>query len=324
MRHLLPEDDLPVLTYRDDDGLSVEPEWYAPVLPMLLINGARGIGTGYSTFIPSYKPTTIKTHLVNWLVSGCDDSVLTNAKLIPWYRGYTGTITEVDSEVVMTANYTYNQKTKTLIVKDLPIETWTSEFKQMLDAFCEKKEFVKDYTDTSTDTDVNFEIVLLEDMPIAKIEKVLGLSQKIKTTNMHVFDSSGRIRKYENVNEMLIEYAKKRLELYVVRKANMLKDLRARLPYHTNVVRFLQCICNDTIDIRRKTTDECNKILDANEIQRMDGTFEYLLKLPLSSMTQENITKHQVELEKLLTRISKLESMYHTEMWLEDLSTLKV
>jgi DNA topoisomerase-2 len=324
IKHLLPDDDLPVLTYRDDDGLSVEPEWYAPIIPTLLVNGARGIGTGYSTFIPSYNPTAIKALLLDWLVSGCNDAVISNAKLVPWYKGYTGTIAEVESEVIMTANYTYNQKTKTVLVRDLPIETWTSEFKQMLDAFCEKKEIVKDYTDTSTDTDVNFEIVLLEDMPIAKIEKVLGLSQKIKTTNMHVFDSTGRIRKYDNVNEMLIEYAKKRLVMYGIRKANMLKELRAKLPYHTNVVRFLQHICNDTIDIRRKTTQECNMILETNHIDRIDGTFEYLLKLPLSSMTQENITKHQVELDKLEKRIKHVETMHDTEMWMEDLSALKV
>jgi DNA topoisomerase II len=56
IRRIVPEADFQVLTYRDDDGLQVEPEFYAPILPMLLVNGARGIGTGYSTFIPAYNP----------------------------------------------------------------------------------------------------------------------------------------------------------------------------------------------------------------------------------------------------------------------------
>lgn len=320
IKHLVPTDDLPILKYRDDDGMSVEPEWYAPVLPMLLVNGSSGIGTGYSTYIPQYNPTELKALILKWLTNGCSNSILTSAKLSPWFRGFNGTITEEDGSYCVKARYTYNPKTKTIIVTDLPVGVWTSKFKHMLDGYCEKKELVKDYTDTSTDVDVHFEVVLYEDIPIAKIEKDFGLLKKIKTTNMHAFDSTSRIRRYENVNEILVEYCYGRLHLYSVRKENMLKELKEKLPWHTSVVRFLTLMCNDVIDLRKKPIPECHTLLTSHGLDCIDD----LLKLPFSSITEENIKKHQEELEKLQNKISRIEKTHPYEFWMEDLGYLKV
>jgi diadenosine tetraphosphatase ApaH/serine/threonine PP2A family protein phosphatase len=177
-------------------------------------------------------------------------------------------------DFAVTANYTCSGKN--VVVKDLPIGTWTGQFKQMLDAFCEKKEIVRDYTDTSTDTDVSFEISLIDALPVDKLEKVLGLTDKIKTSNMHLFDVDGHIKKYTSPNEILVEFAHKRLEIYAKRKEHILKDLRASLPYHRNVVEFIRLHCDDNIDLRRKTTEECDAILGAAGLEQIDESFDYL------------------------------------------------
>ena len=317
MRDLVPADDLPCLKYRDDDGLSVEPEWYAPVLPMLLVNGARGIGTGYSTFIPSYNPVALKHTLLRWL-KGEDKDILKKVDLPPWYRGFRGTIMPCTDGYEINGKYSYNAKTKTISVQDLPIEYWTSDFKEYLDSLCEKKDFVKDYTDTSTDMDVNFEIVLKDDMPIAEAAKKLGLIGKIKTTNMHAFNSRGNITKYTTVNEILEEYAHTRLELYGVRKESMLRELRAKLPWHTSVVKFLTLMCNDVIDLRKKPHAECVSILEKHELTDIPD----LLKLPISSMTLENIAKHEAELARLRARIAEIEGTTPSQFWIADLENL--
>ena len=319
MKDLVPADDLPCLKYRDDDGMSVEPEWYAPVLPMLLVNGARGIGTGYSTFIPSYNPVALKNTLLRWL-KGEDKDILKKVDLPPWSRGFRGTIMPCTDGYEVNGKYTYNAKTKTISVQDLPIEYWTSDFKEYLDALCEKKDFVKDYTDTSTDMEVNFEIVLKDDMPIAEAAKKLGLTGKIKTTNMHAFNSIGSITKYTTMNEILEEYAYTRLALYGTRKESMLCELRAKLPWHTSVVKFLTLMCNDVIDLRKKPHAECVKILDVHELTDIPD----LLKLPISSMTLENIAKHEVELARLRARVAEIEGTTPSEFWIADLENLIV
>jgi DNA topoisomerase II len=324
IKHLVPSDDLPLMNYRDDDGLSVEPDFYAPVLPMILVNGARGIGTGYSTFVPSYNPSTIAKALNDWLVGDCDDdSILEDLELKPFVKGFTGKIEGIGKgDYIATANYKCTGKN--VIVTDLPPGTWTADFKQMLDAYCEKKEIVKDYVDTSTDTDVHFEITLIDALSVDQLEKALKLTDKIKTSNMHVFDSTGRIKKYATPNEMLVEYAHKRIDLYKKRKEHMLKELRSKLPYHENVVEFIRLNCDDEIDLRRKTDDECATILEDAGLIMIDDSFDYLLKLPMRSLTKENIEKHEAELKSLKTKIDAIEKTYPHEMWIQDLSMLKL
>jgi DNA topoisomerase-2 len=218
----------------------------------------------------------------------------------------------------VTADYSYDQRTRTLQVRDLPIEYWTSDFKAFLDAQCEKKDIVKDYTDTSTDVDVNFEIVLKEDMTVPEIEKKLGLSSRIKLTNMHAFDRHGKIRKFASVNEILQEYADTRLAMYAARKSNMLADLRAKLPWHTSVVKFLTLICEDVIDLRKKPHAECVSLLQTHELTDIPD----LLKLPISSMTMENVQKHQTELARIHARLSEIEGTTPARFWIADLENL--
>ena len=92
--NLVPNDDFDCLTYRDDDGIQVEPEWYAPILPMLLVNGCLGIGTGYSTFVPSFNPSELKSAIVDWLKTGSG----LNREFAPWTRGFKGKITKIDKQ----------------------------------------------------------------------------------------------------------------------------------------------------------------------------------------------------------------------------------
>jgi DNA topoisomerase-2 len=112
------EEDLPVLTYRDDDGTPVEPEWYAPVLPMLLVNGSRGIGTGYSTYIPQCNPKVLKTLLLDHLTKGTS---LMATPLVPYFEGFKGTYT---ADGVVGA---YAKDGEDFIVTELPPGTWTAD-----------------------------------------------------------------------------------------------------------------------------------------------------------------------------------------------------
>jgi DNA topoisomerase-2 len=324
IKHLVPNDDLPLMNYRDDDGLSVEPDWYAPIIPMILVNGGRGIGTGYSTFVPSYNPTQLKKVLLDWLMEeGKDDSILTNAVLKPFVRGFTGTIEDIGKgDFTVTANYTVSGKN--VVVRDLPPSCWTSQYKHMLDAYCEKKEIVKDYVDTSTDVDVHFEITLIDALSLDKLEKVLQLSEKIKTSNMHVFDSRGCIKKYATPNEMLVEFAHVRMELYKKRKTYMLKELNEKLPYHDNVVEFIRMNCDGELDLRRKSEEECDAILEAAGFDKIDESFEYLMKLPMKSLTKETIEKHEKELASLKSKISLIQKTHPHEMWISDLSIMSI
>jgi len=314
---LVPSDDFECLTYRDDDGNMVEPEWYAPVLPMLLVNGSRGIGTGYSTFVPSFNPTDIKNSIVEWLQtnSGLD------REFAPWTRGFKGKITKIDKQDYLVQGL-WSMDGDTATITELPIGTWTADFRETLDKLCVDGT-IKDYTDTSTDTDVLVKVKIGRG-GVAAVEKLL--TEKIKLTNMHAFNSRGIIKKYDSPNAILNEFVGVRLELYSKRRDHMLQALRGKLPYHENVVRFIKQQCQPTPvpDLRRKTIEECDLLLKDESYDKINDSFDYLLDLPIKSLTLKHALKHEKDLEVLKKSIADMEAQTPRGMWLRELKNLSI
>ncbi len=309
-KKLVPSEDFPVLVYRDDDGTPVEPEWYAPVLPMLLVNGARGIGTGYSTYIPQCNPSTIKSMLIDWLKG--DKSALSRP-IVPHFKGFKGTISG-DGNVMGV----YRKEKDGFVVSELPPGTWTQDYREWLDKELAEGR-IKDFVDVSTDVEVNITIKGIDEKLLVK-----SLSDKIKTTNMHAFNSKGVITKYNELNDILKEFADVRLALYETRRQHQIKDLKSELPYHVNVVRFIQDQISDEPEIHlyRKSRSECDDILGEAEYQHVNGNYDYIMKLPVSSFTLEEIKKHEHKLASLRSQIAELESKNSADLWLSDLHSL--
>lgn len=311
VKNLVPDEDFAVLKYRDDDGLPVEPEWYAPILPMLLVNGCRGIGTGYSTFIPPFNPKHLKNMILKWLETGSG----LDEMLVPWVRGFEGTIDmEKETECILSG------KLEGDTITELPVGTWTADVREKLDDLV-KDGKLKDYTDMSTDMKVCIKVKVDDKSVLDKI-----LKDKWKMTNMHAFDSRGVIRKYASPNDILKEFVSVRLELYETRRQAMLKTLRDTLPYHENVVRFIRQQCEDTPrpDLRRKTAEECDALLSGEKFERIKESFDYLMNLPISSLTLKNAQKHEKNLEDLKQAIANLEQMTAKHMWKNELQNLAV
>jgi DNA topoisomerase-2 len=307
IRKIVPEADFPVLNYRDDDGLPVEPDWYAPVLPMLLVNGARGIGTGYSTYIPPCNPKVLKQMLKEWLQG--NEAALSDP-IMPHFEGFKGSMAS-DGTVVGV----YKKEKDEFVVTELPPGTWTAKYREFLEKELAEGR-IKDFVDTSTDMTVNIRIRGMEEKALQK-----SLSDKIKTTNMHAFNSRGIITKYATLNDILREYATVRLELYETRRQHQIQTLRNELPYHENVMRFIEDQISDApkIDLRRQSKADCDRLLTAGGYAKIEESFEYILKLPVSSFTAEAILKHRTKLASLRSEIDTLNKTNARAMWLGDL-----
>lgn len=310
VKTLVSSEDFPVLTYRDDDGLPVEPDWYAPILPMLLVNGARGIGTGYSTSIPSYNPRQLKTMLTAWLhgnTSALDET------LTPYVQGFKGTIKEDG-----TATGVYVKEKDALRITELPPGTWTQDYREWLEKELAEGR-LKDYVDVSTDTQVNILVKGMDESALVK-----SLTEKLKTTNMHAFNAKGQITKYATPNDILKEYAEVRLALYETRRRHQIQALESELPYHENVMRFIddQCLDDPQVILRKKTQTDCDATFSKFAYARIDGGYDYLLRLPVSSFTVEQSSKHRAKLAELRQDIERLKAMEAADLWLTELSAL--
>jgi hypothetical protein len=104
----------------------------------------------------------------------------------------------------------------------------------------------------------------------------------------------------------------------------MLKTLRDKLPYHENVVRFIKQQCEDTPlpDLRRKSTEECDALLSQQKFDRIKDTFDYLMNLPIASLTLKHALKHEKDLVELRQNIVDLEAQTPRGMWLKELMSI--
>ena len=141
---LFNKQDLPILNYNNDDGDSVEPEYYLPVIPMILVNGVIGIGTGFSSLIPAYNPQDL-INIYTALLSEKDEAHFAKLlkytnKIKPYYRGFKGKI-EKNTLSKYESIGVYKRMSSTKIeITELPVGTWTQNYKEFLEDYLDKQE----------------------------------------------------------------------------------------------------------------------------------------------------------------------------------------
>lgn len=216
-----PQDDA-LLTYLNDDGDWIEPNWYIPVLPMVLVNGSEGIGTGWSSSIPNYNPSDIIDN-IRRLMKGEEQ-----VPMVPWYRGFVGDIEKESEHRYKVSGRAFEVDDNKVQVTELPIRTWTTPYKEQLEQWIQGSDkvpsWIKDYDDESTLTSVNMTITL-KDGQMRKVleeglDKAFKLTSSVATSNMVCFDPQGRIKKYNSPEEIVQEFYDVRLDYYRKRKVS--------------------------------------------------------------------------------------------------------
>ena len=316
-RYLFRKEDDPVLTYLSDDGMSIEPEMYYPIIPMVLVNGCNGIGTGFSTKIPCYNPADLIAYLRTWLLFEPAQHTIK-----PFYRGFKGTIEQEkeDNDGKYIIRGVYSVKELQVTITELPIGMWTDTYKQFLEESIGT--LIKDYTDKSTDVDIHIIVNLLN--PSTNIETDLKLTTSISTTNMHLINAKNQLRKYKTVYEIIEEFAEYRLRLYTTRKQHLLKMLEIKLVEITHKVKYIHAVLKGTLDLRNKKKDEIVKMLEAMQLVQHEGSYNYLIKMPMDSVSEENVKQLESELSELTKDKATLHSTTERQMWMNELDELKL
>lgn len=244
-----PLDD-PLYTYVQDDAQTVEPEWYLPVIPMILVNGADGIGTGWSTNIPSYNPLDIVAN-IRRLMAGEEVQ-----EMYPWYKGWEGDVEKVSEGKYKLTGRIEQIDDKTLEITEIPVKSWTNNVKEfLLDGVNSDKPWIKDMEEQHA-AGIRFVIKLTP----AEMEKShqVGLLERFKlistvsTGNMVAFDPSGRIKKYESASDILKDFYFVRLEYYQKRKDHLSEDLLNQLMRLSEQARFIKLIIDKQLSVSNK------------------------------------------------------------------------
>lgn len=292
---LFRKEDAGLLKYLDDDGLTVEPEYYLPVIPMIAVNGVVGIGTGYSTDIPPYKPDDMICLLRHRLLGSIE--TLGGRPLDPWWFGFRGKTVRKDDQTWVTKGlYEFDDAKKTVTVTELPVGMWTRDYKAFLDELCDadeklqkesKKEAkkaetasqasnhsqkgakepkepcgLKGFDDLYNDVDVRFVLYFTEEgydaakEDIAGFEKRFKLTTSWKTTNMTCFDTEFRLVKYPTVGDMMEAFVEKRLPMYEARRQHQMEVLKRQMVELDAKRRFIQAILDERLVIQKRSDEE--------------------------------------------------------------------
>ena len=344
--HIFNQLDNPLLEYNEDDGNKIEPKWYLPILPMILVNGTEGIGTGYSTKVPPHDPEIIVKNLLNMM----DDKPI--EKMTPWFRGFRGTIEFKGindygiEQYINKGSYKISDE-NTVVISELPIGKWIDDYKIFLENMISdknqdgdpSKNCLQDIINNSTEKIINFTLKfkdneLFELNKKNQIENIFKLSDSKYTnySNMHLYNNKGIICKYDDPEDILKEFYFMRLIYYSKRKDYMLKSMQKELDIFQSKVRFIEGFISGEINILHKEDDEIEMMLSEKNFPKFgnennneeDYNYDYLLNMKIKSLTKKKVEELKKLYDNKLALYNELESKTDKDLWKDDLNAFLI
>ena len=339
------KEDLPILNYQDDDGDKIEPEFYLPVIPMILVNGVIGIGTGFSCNIPCYNPEDLINIYKKLLNTDDLNKTFKNLKEIkPYYTGHNGSIEKEGTKFISKGIYKRISPNQ-IEITELPIGMWTQDYKEFLEKYMEKnpkvlKEYEGHYTESSIKFILHFEpgsvnnlLKIDKDGEHTQFEKDFKLitSKMLSTTNMHMFNPEGTITKMKNIKDILKQFYNFRLSWYKKRKEHLIDRLKMELIFLDARIKFILDIIENRLKINNRKKADIEEYLEKNsypkkqtEVDSKTKTnYDYLIKMPIWNLTYEKKEELLKELNNKKEVLSNIEKKKIETMWLEDLEVFE-
>lgn len=314
-RVLFPPEDDDLSPYTLDDGEKVEPDYYVPILPLILINGCRtGIGSGWSCSVPPYHPVRLLECVREWIK---DPSGFRMPDLIPYYEGFTGRIESVSETKfrcygkidAIEATGKKKKRDEALRITEIPVDTSIDKYKEFLEKLLEEKR-LKSLKNYSSPNMPDFCLTPADGF-VPSIDN-MNLTSDVAITNMVLFTEAGKLHKYESLHDIFVHYCKKRREIYRLRKERQLQILRQKHAREGLRLRFIRDVMDDRLVVfRRKEQDILADMTTAG--YPVDSDF--LLSIPVKQFTSEYILTLEETIADLAKEIAALEKTTPGQMW---------
>ena len=343
LKTIFRKEDEPILQHVDDDGVAVEPETYFTTIPMLLVNGSIGIGTGFSTDILPYNPVDLISAIKDRISGSVAD--LTKRSFQPWWLGFRGSVKAMEGGKGWSTSgiIKWDDEKNQIRIKELPIGMWTRDYKEFLEGMLAGecagmdeqggKLTLKSFEEAYNDVDVDFILTLSESSywhfrqtPAYETEFMtkFKLISTFRLTNMVAFDSAGKIRRYTSVGEIIEEFIGSRLGAYRKRKIHKLASLRSHLLEMQAKRKFIMAVIDGTLVIGK--TEDLDLLADIQQLELpalskgegLDG-YEYLLRMRIDRLKASAVITLEGEIAGVEEEISVLEATTAEKLWLNDL-----
>lgn len=359
-RLLFPDVDDMLLNFKEEEGQIIEPQFFCPVIPLLLVNGCQGIGTGWSTFIPQHNPRDVLNYIRAKL-----DGKKKLPDIQPWVKDFGGTISvDATRASYVTEGVITPTSKSSVAITELPIGVWTNDYKNNLVNMLNRgdiKSFSENHTTTSVSFDVKLNMSKLQRFLKGDIHKTFKLRNSLSTRNMHAFTTDMKISRYKSPQEIANAFFPIRLDLYADRKSVLESDMEYSATLMRNKARFIEAVSADKIDLLhgRKSKEATNSLLEEmgflthsdldaikmnnsvakrrlateaisdgptiDEESQKDLTkeYDYLLNMPLSSLTLEKIEALNKEASKTDSKLDEIKNTSASDLWREDLNKIE-
>jgi len=312
--------DFDLLNYKEEEGENIEPEFFLPIIPTVLINGSSGIAVGFAT------------NILNRDVKSVTDScikVLTGKKIeeiAPSLREFTGDFvqdTENHKRWIIRGKIE-RLNTSTVKITELPPSMTFEKYEDLLDKLCETKEIVS-YDDNCKDSIEYIIKFTRSDLEKATDEKLIKMF-KLEEASTEIFstlDENGKLKIFEKTSEIIEYFVAFRLSYYHKRKAFMLAKMNHDLKILSNRGRFIKAILDEKLKINNVSKALIIEGIIEMKLDKIDDSYDYLLRMPIYSLTKELFEKLKEDFTTKKGEIKKLEETDPKDMYLDDLNDLK-
>ena len=314
--------DEPILEKQYFEGEYIEPKTFMPIFPTIFLNSSEGLSTGFSSKIFSRNPKEVISYIKKRL-AGEEPK----AKLLPWFRNFKGTIRKTE-EGCECAGVIERKNTTSYEITELPVGVEQSKYVEFLDKLCDDKVIVdySDECDPKTNT-IFYRVKTTREFTKKheSEEKLLKAFKLVKSLpeNLNCIDENNRVREFKDVKEILDAFIDKRKEAYRRRKDWILSSTKDEIEEMASKYYFCKGIVDRTIKVTNVPKAEIVKTLEGmQKIKKLDGTYDYLLRLPISSLTTELLEKLKREIVEKKAYFDQVKATSIEDMWLKDLDGL--
>lgn len=313
-RKIFPKEDDLILISEVEDGEQIEPKFYLPILPNVLINGSDGMATGHATYILQYNPEDLKKYTLNVLKEKKQ-----NVKLVPWWRGYTGTVVRNETGQVMITGKLEKVNTTTIKITELPISVWEDEYKAFL-IDLEESGVVKNFKSDSSESGWNWTITVPREVGYkdeAELYKIFKLSTR-QTENFTVWLPTGKLKNFSTAEELCDYFIAFRLTKYEERRIAKIKELNEILLDLNERLRFIRFYIANSDKVAKKTKAELTVLLTDEGFTLIDR----LLEIKIYNLTKDQIEKLENDIVEAQKRLQHYMTTTDKALYIADLEAL--
>jgi DNA topoisomerase-2 len=320
------KEDEPILIEQTFEGEKIEPKFYVPIIPLLIINGSIGLTTGFSQKILQRNPLEV----IEYIEAKLNGKDVSKFSLTPWFKGFVGDVKQAEGKPV--GNWIVTGKVdklslSELMITEIPVNYTLEDYIAILDDLEANKE-IREYQDLSDNGSFKFKIKLFRTEQgisandadlLSKLKLVTSISESFTS-----FDETNKVNEFTSIQQLIDHFFNVRLDFYRKRKEWLIKDMTKKIIETVSKYMFICGVVGKKIVISNKSDKEIEEQLEKiDKIIKINDSYDYLLNMPMKSLTKTNLDKLKEDIKSSKEKLDEIKAESVEKMWLKDLAELK-